>query len=145
MKTKKLLALGILFIALVITSAYIIPSLDSQTSAKGNLVSVLSDSTDSKTYVCPMHPEITSNKPGQCSKCGMDLVLKTDENKEQGMKCGDMKDCKDKCNNMENCKDKCNMENCKGCSGSNKECPMMKEHKHDDSKEQKHKKGCKGC
>src|SRR5687768_16833546 len=26
------------------------------------------------TYVCPMHPEITSKKPGECSKCGMDLV-----------------------------------------------------------------------
>jgi hypothetical protein len=27
-------------------------------------------------YVCPMHPEITSNKPGNCTKCGMALVLK---------------------------------------------------------------------
>ncbi len=26
------------------------------------------------TYVCPMHPEIKSNSPGKCSKCGMDLV-----------------------------------------------------------------------
>ncbi len=25
-------------------------------------------------YYCTMHPEITSNKPGTCSKCGMDLV-----------------------------------------------------------------------
>lgn len=24
-------------------------------------------------YSCPMHPEVTSNKPGQCSKCGMNL------------------------------------------------------------------------
>jgi hypothetical protein len=28
------------------------------------------------TYTCPMHPEITSDKPGTCSKCGMDLVQK---------------------------------------------------------------------
>ena len=28
------------------------------------------------TYVCPMHPEVTSDKPGQCSKCGMDLEKK---------------------------------------------------------------------
>ncbi len=28
-----------------------------------------------KKYACPMHPEINSNKPGQCSKCGMDLIL----------------------------------------------------------------------
>lgn len=25
-------------------------------------------------YACPMHPDVTSNKPGECSKCGMDLV-----------------------------------------------------------------------
>lgn len=29
------------------------------------------------TYTCSMHPEITSDKPGTCSKCGMDLVQKT--------------------------------------------------------------------
>ncbi|MEP7239104.1 MAG: DUF6799 domain-containing protein [Ferruginibacter sp.] len=27
-------------------------------------------------YSCPMHPEVTSNKPGKCSKCGMALVKK---------------------------------------------------------------------
>ena len=26
-------------------------------------------------YQCPMDPEITSDKPGKCSKCGMDLEL----------------------------------------------------------------------
>lgn len=26
-----------------------------------------------KTYTCPMHLEVTSNTPGTCSKCGMDL------------------------------------------------------------------------
>jgi hypothetical protein len=25
-------------------------------------------------YYCTMHPEITSEKPGTCSKCGMDLA-----------------------------------------------------------------------
>ncbi len=29
------------------------------------------------TYVCPMHPEVTSDKQGKCTKCGMDLVKKT--------------------------------------------------------------------
>ena len=28
------------------------------------------------TYVCPMHPEETSNKSGKCGKCGMDMVEK---------------------------------------------------------------------
>ncbi len=26
------------------------------------------------TYVCPMHAEITSNKQGDCTKCGMKLI-----------------------------------------------------------------------
>jgi hypothetical protein len=28
------------------------------------------------TYTCPMHPEIMSDKPGRCPKCGMALVVK---------------------------------------------------------------------
>jgi hypothetical protein len=24
-------------------------------------------------YVCPMHSEVKSDKPGKCSKCGMNL------------------------------------------------------------------------
>ena len=31
-------------------------------------------SNDSQTYTCPMHPEVQSDKPGKCPKCGMDLV-----------------------------------------------------------------------
>ena len=27
-------------------------------------------------YHCPMHHEVTSDKPGKCNKCGMDLVKK---------------------------------------------------------------------
>jgi FtsP/CotA-like multicopper oxidase with cupredoxin domain len=26
------------------------------------------------TYTCPMHPEVTSDQPGRCPKCGMNLV-----------------------------------------------------------------------
>ncbi len=25
-------------------------------------------------YTCPMHPEVISDKPGKCPKCGMKLV-----------------------------------------------------------------------
>jgi P-type Cu2+ transporter len=27
-----------------------------------------------KAYTCPMHPDVTSDEPGKCPKCGMDLV-----------------------------------------------------------------------
>ena len=27
-------------------------------------------------YTCPMHPEIQSEKPGSCPKCGMSLVTR---------------------------------------------------------------------
>ena len=29
-----------------------------------------------ETYTCTMHPEIITNEPGKCPKCGMDLVKK---------------------------------------------------------------------
>jgi len=32
-----------------------------------------------RTYTCPMHPEIVSDKPGKCPKCGMNLVAKSPE------------------------------------------------------------------
>jgi hypothetical protein len=28
-------------------------------------------------WTCPMHPEVQSDKPGKCPKCGMPLVQKT--------------------------------------------------------------------
>jgi FtsP/CotA-like multicopper oxidase with cupredoxin domain len=30
--------------------------------------------TQASSYVCPMHPEVTSTEPGTCPKCGMQLV-----------------------------------------------------------------------
>ena len=29
-----------------------------------------------KVYTCPMHPEVKSDKPGKCPKCGMNLEEK---------------------------------------------------------------------
>ncbi|MBI3004595.1 MAG: hypothetical protein HYY49_04180 [Ignavibacteriales bacterium] len=33
-------------------------------------------------YACPMHPDVTSDKPGSCSKCGMALVRSTPQEKD---------------------------------------------------------------
>ncbi len=30
---------------------------------------------EQKTYICPMHPEVRSDRPGHCPECGMSLVL----------------------------------------------------------------------
>ena len=35
-----------------------------------------SPSTMATAYTCSMHPEVTSDKPGKCPKCGMELVAK---------------------------------------------------------------------
>jgi len=32
-------------------------------------------------YTCPMHPEVQSDKPGKCPKCGMFLVEKKEDQK----------------------------------------------------------------
>src|SRR5882757_5144788 len=37
-------------------------------------------------YTCKMHPEVTSDKPGKCPKCGMDLVKKKPVAKSSDMK-----------------------------------------------------------
>jgi len=31
------------------------------------------------SYLCPMHPEVTSDNPGKCAKCGMTLSLSKKE------------------------------------------------------------------
>lgn len=33
-------------------------------------------------YTCTMHPEVISDKPGKCPKCGMTLVKKVDTKKK---------------------------------------------------------------
>ena len=39
--------------------------------------------TEKIMYVCPMHPEVVSDKPGKCPKCGMQLKLKADAPKHK--------------------------------------------------------------
>ncbi|NII26342.1 hypothetical protein HB364_14720 [Pseudoflavitalea sp. X16] len=36
-----------------------------------------------KKYTCPMHPEVLSDQPGICPKCGMELVEKGNQKANQ--------------------------------------------------------------
>jgi FtsP/CotA-like multicopper oxidase with cupredoxin domain len=38
------------------------------------LLPVRSEESPPTSYVCPLHPEVTSSEPGTCPKCGMKLV-----------------------------------------------------------------------
>lgn len=48
----------------------------------------------SKMYICPMHAEITSDKTGKCTKCGMMMVEKKMDMKKDLKKEDDHKDHK---------------------------------------------------
>ena len=41
-----------------------------------NSGSLSNQKTATKTYTCSMHPEVISDKPGKCPKCGMQLIEK---------------------------------------------------------------------
>jgi hypothetical protein len=45
-------------------------------SACSSMKSVHKKNNKASIYVCPMHPEVTSKKPGRCPKCGMNLEKK---------------------------------------------------------------------
>jgi hypothetical protein len=51
--------------------------------------------SDQEVYTCPMHPEVQSDKPGKCPKCGMNLEKKTMPMMEQhsGMMMGEHACC----------------------------------------------------
>jgi Cu(I)/Ag(I) efflux system membrane fusion protein len=51
-----------------------IASCSKQQNAKDNLSSKHHHEIHGITYTCPMHPQITQDKPGKCPICGMDLV-----------------------------------------------------------------------
>ena len=53
---------------------------------KINTIDSVKESENVK-YTCSMHPEMISDQPGICPKCGMELIKKTNDQKSQnGMK-----------------------------------------------------------
>ena len=78
MKTIKMLMMA----ALTIFSV----SVFAQDTAKNKIKST-KQKIEKVKYSCPMHPDMVSDKPGQCSKCGMDLTKsKKEQMKMQVMK-----------------------------------------------------------
>jgi len=55
-------------------------NISNKINAQSNLANA---EIDYESYTCPMHPEIHSDKPGKCPKCGMNLVSKTSTRHEQ--------------------------------------------------------------
>ena len=49
----------------------------------------------SSVYACPMHPKETSSKPGECSKCGMDLVKQKPKIGSKGLSASEQAPTKD--------------------------------------------------
>lgn len=69
---------------LAATLALVLPVLglvacDRATEPTGSAVQEHAEKHLDPTYVCPMHPKVTSDQPGRCPICGMDLVEKQRE------------------------------------------------------------------
>ncbi len=83
MKTKrKGLVTVCLFVGVLLLGVILLQGCeesDSGTSSSGK------QETDEQKWVCPMHPDITADKPSKCSKCGMDLVPLKVEPKPKAM------------------------------------------------------------
>jgi transcription initiation factor IIE alpha subunit len=45
-------------------------------TTKPKMLNSKSDTTGKYVYTCPMHPEVITDKPGSCPRCGMTLVKK---------------------------------------------------------------------
>src|SRR5882672_11546457 len=69
-KNKKMKKLIILLVILTGTATTFAQS------AKEKMPASKSDTSVTVLYTCTMHPEVLSDKPGKCPKCGMDLVKK---------------------------------------------------------------------
>lgn len=79
MKKTMLMAVAVLFSAV---SVFAVPAdhgkMATDTAKKAKPAKVV--------YTCSMHPEVISDKPGKCPKCGMTLVKKVYAKKKPAAK-----------------------------------------------------------
>jgi Cu(I)/Ag(I) efflux system membrane fusion protein len=62
----------ILIISVAVCMVLLISCKSGSTNAKNNSEM---ENVSAKVYTCTMHPEVRSDKPGNCPKCGMELVV----------------------------------------------------------------------
>jgi nitrite reductase/ring-hydroxylating ferredoxin subunit len=67
--TKKTILVGLILLGTIVVIASVFAL--SSSERYGNPVSAMQDK---EVYYCPMHPSYTSDKPGECPICGMELV-----------------------------------------------------------------------
>lgn len=61
-------------IVLFLATALAVTPLLVQAGHPGEPASSATPSATAQKYTCEMHPEVISDKPGKCPKCGMNLV-----------------------------------------------------------------------
>lgn len=69
------------------------PSAAKTETAKSKTEAPTAPGDEKIVYTCPMHPEVTSDKPGKCPKCGIDLVPKKPAGKETSERSGSPMSC----------------------------------------------------
>jgi ABC-type oligopeptide transport system substrate-binding subunit len=66
----KLIVIGLM---VVLSAAVLLTACEKKAAAKTEAPAAAGQAV---VYTCPMHPEVVSNVPGKCPKCGMNLVVK---------------------------------------------------------------------
>jgi hypothetical protein len=79
MKKLMLVAIAILFSGATVFAAHSTNPVSDTTKTKKVKAAKVQ-------YTCTMHPDVLSDKPGKCPKCGMTLVKKVDAKKKPAEK-----------------------------------------------------------
>ena len=76
--TGKVMGLSLVAVLLVALSGCRQKGDDTMKMKSGDSMDMTQPTTQASatTYTCTMHPEVVSDKPGKCPKCGMELVVK---------------------------------------------------------------------